>query len=446
MQLILAAFVFISSTTIMYIYAKLALAFYEETASRKQKLIFAFLTGTLMQTTFIYVAYLIGGAVSFSPLYFALITTSNPIFAFLYYFIGIKILKLAPLRSVRVMCYIYLYYCFILNLGRLVGSAFFVQTTERYNYVIDALQQILYYIVILLICLLTFYLYKRRKFSVRISDKVFLNIKKELAIYFLKACFIYGVSITFIVLIPDTRVAYLVISLVLGLFLFGNLVYDNSVSASYELENRNVHINALSKGISEFSVVKHDFYNILQTYGGYLDVGEYEKLKEYHASLLKTTTRAGSTLDLSRRLPDNPPLVSLLMSKTEFAESKNIEMNISIKGGIKNLYIDNMDMCRCIASLLDNAIESAIESNKHEILFALEEKPGGSKLIIITNSTASHVDTQSIVGRGVTSKSGHQGMGLYNVRKILEKYGNCTFQISYYNNEFSSYIEMIERA
>lgn len=103
-------------------------------------------------------------------------------------------------------------------------------------------------------------------------------------------------------------------------------------------------------------------------------------------------------------------------------------------------------MCRMFACLMDNAIEGAADSTEKKIHVSAEGKANGAKLLIITNSTNAFVDIDDISRHGMSSKEGHSGIGLTTVRKIIGKYGNCTFQMKCYNNEVSAYLEIRQSA
>ena len=66
----------------------------------------------------------------------------------------------------------------------------------------------------------------------------------------------------------------------------------------------------------------------------------------------------------------------------------------------------------------------------------------GTKLIVITDTTTAAVDTAAILLPGVTTKPRHSGLGLTNVRKILQKHDNCEFRLSYDQNVLSASIEL----
>lgn len=444
MQFILAVQTFITNICIVYFMSDLLLMLSNEHASKQQRLIFAFCIGTV-HTSFIYCVYIIGGMISFSPIVYLLVVSPNPILGYLYYIIGIKVFKLSPIRSIKLMGYFFTYFIFIVNITRLNTTLIPIETLPRYNYLQNIERQFVYLLEVYLIYCLIKYVIKKFKFTMRLSEKIFINIKKEKTAYLLKLMFLYILTTILPLLIEGDLLGSVTVLLVLIFFLAFNIVQDLFVMSKNELENKEVHINVLSKGINEFSSIEHDFYNILQTYNGYLEIGDLESLKKYHSSLIKLTTYAGSSIDLSRKMKENPAFVSLLVNKIEYAKKMNVEMMVSLQDSTANLYIDNIDICRCIACLLDNAIESASISKQKKVFFTLESKESKlsrSKLIIVANSTDTPIDISKIINPGVTSKSGHHGIGLSNVREIIKKYGNSTFQMTYYNYELCAYIEL----
>ena len=442
MRLILAAYTFFANTFSMYLIANILLMFCGEQASKRKKWFFAFITGTIFQTAFVYAFYIIGGAVSFSPIIYLVVVTPNPIFAILYCFIGIKVFSLSPIRSIKVMGHIfYLCYMIFINLNRLIGSAFFPQSSERYNYLVDAMQQVSFTLLALMIYYTIRHIMKAKKMTIRFSDHIFINFKKELILFFLKASFFYILTITLPLLIPQAIIANFLGLLIISLFFALNIYLDINASQRTEIKNKEVHISSLSKGINELNRVKHDFYNILQSYGGYLEIGDIERLKKYHASLLNLTAHSEGAINISSRMSENPALMALLLSKSEYAAKENVAITFSLQSDLADFYVDKIDICRCIACLLDNAIEAAAGSVEKKVLFTIEQKIGGQKLVIVTNSTMADVDLNEMSTNIYTSK---HDLGLSHVRKIMDTYGNCTFQTVYYDHEFSVYIELAQ--
>ncbi len=442
MQLLLAVQSYFTNTLITLLIANLILTLANQEASMKQKLKFAVWIGAVFYTTYIYLAYFIMGMVSFSPTAYILVVGPNPILGYLYYYIGVRTLNLSPIRSIKLMGYFFTYFVFIVNVMRLNIAFMPIETFPQYNYLQNAGRQGVYLIIVIVIYYLTKFVFNKTKLTVRLADRVFIDIKRERIIFLLKLLFLYSISTFLPMILRDNISGSVIVILILVIFFAYNIVLDLFASTKLELENKEVHINILSKAVNEFSSVKHDFYNILQTYNGYLEVGNLDLLKKYHASVISLTTNAGNSIDLSSRMDENPSFISLLANKLEYAERMKVEMTISLQCSAEDLYIDNLDLCRCVVCLLDNAIEAASLSEAKKVFFTLELKNDDSKLIIVTNSTAEAVDIPKISIAGNSSKSGHQGLGLANVRNIMAKYGNCAFYMTYYNFELSAYIEL----
>ncbi len=433
---------FIYNFTQMYFIANLILRIHGEKASVLQKAQFAFLTGVVIYTLFIYVIYYFGGMLSFQPLTYLLVVTPNPITALLYCYLGIKVLKLSPIRSIELMGNAYLYYSITISITRLVGSIFFIQTSERYNYLLDATRNMASFIAFFTMYGITCYVLNKKSTTLIPKTNVFVNRKKELTYFVIRAFIVYLCSVCIPMLIPETVVANVVILVFLCMLFFITILLSNNFHANADNRNKDAHINSLIRTLEEFRAVKHDFYNILQTYNGYFTIGDLEACKKYHAKLVDVTMMVGEPLNLSEKMPENPALVSLLIDKHTKAVRSNVTMDIAIKCDLSGLPMDEIDICRVLSCLIDNAIEAAEASERRRVFFSMEQKTDDSKLFIITNSILRQPDMAQIFAEGVTDKAGHHGVGLTNVRRIIDKYGNCTFQLNCYNNEMTAYVEL----
>lgn len=442
MQLILMAFAYSYNFTLMYFISNLILRFHGEKATLRQKSIFAFLTGAVMYTGTSYLFYYIGGQLSFDQFKYLIVVSPNPIFALIYCFLGIKILKLSSVRSIELMGNIYLYNAIINSIARLLGSIFFLQTTERFNYLLDFTMLFVNLLLFMAIYRITEMVLHHHPNFILPKTQVFVNRKKDLMIFTLKACLIYLCVVLLPTLITERVVANTLVFFFLTMFLICNLLHINYQQTKADIQKKELHIHSLIKSSDEFRALKHDFYNILQTYNGYFALGDYDACQKYHHSLVNVTLHADKSLDLSFQLHENPALVALLIEKRERAEHLGVQMEISLKCSLIALPIDEIDLCRVIACLLDNAIEAANESEPRRLSYTMEEKTATTKLIIMTNSTNMPLDTADMFIAGKTSKPGHQGIGLNTVRKIVNKYGNCTFQINSFNQEMVAYVEL----
>lgn len=442
MQVILAFVTCSVEFFLMYMIAGMILNVFKVNANNKQKVLFAFLAGTVLQTGWAYGIYFLNSMVPFTPTQFMIITTPNPIAALLYCWLAIKIFHLSPIRSIKMMGYIYLFWCLIKNINKVLGSYLFLQDYQNWNYLLDIMKQCAAFGMFFTIFSIVNYFLQKKKINISFTNNRFFEFKKELLHYFFQALFVYIVTQFFPLLMHNEKISTVLAFIVNLLFVTVIIGFDIKGYYSQIIENNNVHINTLVNGMEAFRGIKHDFYNILQTYSGYLEIGEIELLKKYHSSLVDATTHAGASMELSQRLQENPAFVSLLIGKLEYAERLNVMMHYSLQCDFSDFYIDNMDMCRMLACLLDGAIERAAASTEKKIYFSLENKNDKSKLLIITNSTDAPVEVDKVLHYGITDQENHGEARLTTVRNIIGKYGNCSSQIKYFNLEMSVYIEV----
>lgn len=441
-KIVLAGVACLTEFLLMLMIARIILAIFKVKANKRQYALFAFCAGTLLQAGWSYLIYFIHGAVSFTSTQFVLVTTPNPFVALLYCWLAIKVFRLSAVRSINMMSYVYLFWSLIKNMIQIWASFLFVQTHGRWNYLVDIIQQLAGVVIFFIIYCIVINLLKLKKINVAILDNRFFNPNKELLFYFLKATFVYIVFVLFHLTVADSKAATILAFTVNSLFIVIIVCADSISYYRQVIENDAVHISSLFKGIQELQGIKHDFNNILQTYTGFIDLGKIDSLRKYHYSLVETITQAGAPIELGKKTHENPALMTLLGNKVTYAQKSGVTLSYSLLCDVSDFYVDNMDLCRMLACLLDNAIEGAKASEEKKIYFSVESKSQNSKLFIITNSVAKAIDVDNIVNHGVSSKEGHSGIGLSTVRSIVNKYGNCSFRIESYALEFSVYIEV----
>ena len=426
-----------------YLQISLVIKIFDKKATRIGKIAFSFLAGVILQVGWeylIFYVFKVDVTSKFAPLFYA---HPLPIFAIAYYFLGTKVLGIHKIRLHKLMAVYYLCNVIVVKLNRFV----------LWNYIQDmrfGIGSMLQYIVFNLVMvgvLLILNMFVSRVFKkiisiVKMNEAYFVNQKRDMVIYIVNSFLVYGVAIGINYALNSASLSNLITAIFAVLFLMVFIFSDYVKVLENDNENKSAHVSTLVEKINNFSAVKHDFANVLQTYDGYLSLGKLDKLKEYHSRWMQTTVNAGTNMELSMKMNQNPALVALLLKKMEDAERNNVTMRVSIKTDLEDFYIDNMDLCRCAACLIDNAIEAASESTNKRVDISVEQKNDNGKLIVITNNTSLPVDVISAMSFGISTKSGHSGIGLSTVRSILGRYPNCTFKPSYYDLEFSVYIEM----
>ncbi len=442
-QTILPVLALILAFVTMYFHANIIMELYNEQTRVRQKLLFALITGPVFSVLPMYLVYFLGGSVKLDPAIYLIFRNVNPIFALLYCFLCVRILNLSSFRSFRLMNLAFLILIAQKNFSMFIGAAFFGQIdSTQYDFYQDFVLQCLVLAFVVILYFIIICVIRHSRSVLKISDSFFTSYKKELAVYIIRSLFVYIICILLPLSMEEKSLAYCLIVLLTSLTIAICILMDFKRALEIEFDNMAAHISACGEAIEDFRGIKHDFYNILQTYEGYLKIGDLAALQKYHAQLVGMTSTAGNTLELSERVEENPAFFSLLMNKSAYAEKLNVRIHLTLPKQIPNLYIEMIDLCRALSCLLDNAIEAAAESAVREVQFTVTEKAGASVLIIISNNTKEAVETADILKSGISSKEGHTGIGLATVRKTLSKYGNCSFHLNYYDNEFNVYIAL----
>ena len=192
----------------------------------------------------------------------------------------------------------------------------------------------------------------------------------------------------------------------------------------------------LEKLNSELRTQRHDYLNHLQVVYGLLELKEYEELYSYLSPVYKNIQKTGKALKTSK-----PAINALLKAKMDEAESRNIDFYIEVKTDLKNLKVEDWELCKVISNLIDNAI-TALENKEinKKIWIDMTEDRDYYLFSVSNNGPAimSHMQ-EEIFKQGVTTKkeSGH-GMGLYIVRNVIKEYkGNISLSSTEEETRFS---------
>ncbi|WP_434510243.1 sensor histidine kinase [Desulfitobacterium sp. AusDCA] len=165
---------------------------------------------------------------------------------------------------------------------------------------------------------------------------------------------------------------------------------------------------------------RHDFNHHFQTVYGFLSVNAYDEAKDY---LEESLSEISVTNEIIRS--DNPGLNALLYVKSGEMERHGITFSININSSIKPV-LKASELNTVVGNLLDNAIQKLVNTPLTDSKIQFEAYRRGKSLIlaVIDNGPLiepHHLD--KIFRPGFTTRKQGQGLGLYNVKQIVDKYG-----------------------
>ncbi|MDD4295499.1 MAG: GHKL domain-containing protein [Ruminiclostridium sp.] len=182
---------------------------------------------------------------------------------------------------------------------------------------------------------------------------------------------------------------------------------------------------------------KHDFLNVLFSIKGYIDKEQYNELKNYYySSVLKEYNEKQPNVFISSlNLIQNPGLKGILSYKLNQATSDGINIFLNIFSNINIQGIGNLDLCKIVGILIDNAIEASFESTQKEIHLGMDTDETGVS-ITIGNSYLFEPSIDYVFKRGYSTKGKNRGFGLFNVKETLARYPSAQLKTTINNNTF----------
>lgn len=189
---------------------------------------------------------------------------------------------------------------------------------------------------------------------------------------------------------------------------------------------------------------KHDFDNIVTTIGGYIKTNDMEGLKVYYEQLEDDCQKVNNLYLLNPEVINNDGIYNLLTKKYYEAESKGIKVNMTFLLDLSTLNMKIYEFARILGILLDNAIEAASECDNKIINLTFRNDFKNSVQLIIIENTYNDKDLNmdKIFEKGVSGKENHTGLGLWEVKKLVNKNSNVKLISKAQNGLFTQQLEI----
>lgn len=206
-----------------------------------------------------------------------------------------------------------------------------------------------------------------------------------------------------------------------------------------QLYNRTLQI--LHDNIRGF---KHDFWNIIQGIGGYIDRNDMEGLKQYYSKLVEDCQQVNNLTALSPSVVNNPAVYNVLANKYHMADELGIKINLEVFMDLNELNINSYELTRIIGILMNNAIEASKECDEKVINVTFrKDKNKHMQLVIVENTYKDkNIDTDKIYEKGYSTKEGNTGLGLWEIRQIMKKHNNLNLYTTKTQEFFSQQFEI----
>lgn len=232
------------------------------------------------------------------------------------------------------------------------------------------------------------------------------------------------------------------------------IIYSVLITVKKEIQFKNdkIHLQNLREYTSNLESVhssvkkfRHDYINILSSLTGYIEADDMEGLKKFfYENILPLSEKMNSNNFklCSLKNVGIMELKGILSSKIIVAKEKGIDLTIDIFEPITEISINTLDLCRIMGIVLDNAIEGAMQCEKPYLKLGIIKRGKSIFIVIINNYEEDIPSISNLFVKGFSTKGKNRGLGLSNLREILEKYKNAVFDVQIKNNEFIQTLEI----
>lgn len=201
------------------------------------------------------------------------------------------------------------------------------------------------------------------------------------------------------------------------------------------LEQQEMYIHELESIQSNMRTFRHDYKNMMSSL--YLSSKEgriWETEQNIHDMIEEFDESIDRKMNLTMQMANikNMAVKSLLYKKLMEIRKKRIDFRMEVLYPVDDTCMKPLDLSRILGILLDNAIEAVEETGGNIVLSILAQE--GGLYIVVDNSAKEAPDLERMYQSHYSTKGSGRGMGLYSLKRILEKYSSASI-ITEYRNE-----------
>lgn len=224
-------------------------------------------------------------------------------------------------------------------------------------------------------------------------------------------------------MLPDFVVAFTL--LVIGAtYVMQDIRTYKQVEENKTLQYQQDLQNAL---LQDTRVFRHNISNLLYGFQGTLLSGDLDAIKAYYENMTTACQMINNeNVNALRQVP-SAAVSALLLHKAHDASEEKLPMFFTVEENIRWFGLKDEEMVQVLGILLDNAMEAARESVAPHVSF--EARNVEDALSITIRNTCTGDEMPVFTDHMESSKTGHEGLGLKSLRKIIKKHNNILFNL-----------------
>ena len=284
----------------------------------------------------------------------------------------------------------------------------------------------------------------------KLASKVYnanFNISEDklLLVYTNVVLIVFMILVQYNNISKDTGQVMVVSLLLICFFLLISHFLFMILSKLYREKNEKKYIEMYNKIIEDslenMKEFKHDYRNTLMSIGGFIESGNMDELKSYFNNNILKAQNAHNQNILGLANIKNKAVKGLLYGKISELIALNIDVNINIESEIDSFVIKDIDICKIIGILIDNAIEASLNAEKKVVYLGILNTDEDI-YVILANTYGEQPILANIFNKGYSTKGINRGLGLSIIRDLNEKkYNNMDIKTALKDDMFN--IEII---
>ena len=211
----------------------------------------------------------------------------------------------------------------------------------------------------------------------------------------------------------------------------------------FEQEHLQTYTDEIVGLYNEIRGFRHDYAGMLVSMQMAIDSRDLQEIdRVYNEVLVKANQKLRSDkytyFDLNNI--EDSALRSLIAQSIVYARNKNVEFTLEVKDTITKLSIDLLDLVRMMSVLLNNAVEGAAESYLKQMEVAVIKMDLETVIVIQNSCKYTMTPSEDLFELGFSTKGRNRGIGLNNVKEILDKYENIILETEMEDSTFRQII------
>ena len=211
----------------------------------------------------------------------------------------------------------------------------------------------------------------------------------------------------------------------------------------FEQEHLQTYTDEIVGLYNEIRGFRHDYAGMLVSMQMAIDSGNLQEIdRVYNEVLVKANQKLRSDkytyFDLNNI--EDSALRSLIAQSIVYARNNDVEFTLEVKDTITRLSIDLLDLVRIMSVLLNNAVEGAAESYLKKMEVAVIKMDLETVIVIQNSCKITMIPSEDLFELGFSTKGRNRGIGLKNVKEILDQYENIILETEMEDSTFRQII------